>query len=318
MAVDAIATEPHYRAHIEPVMAALPAAIRGNIYTGADVPAGDHPVIVAAHGDYRLARRSGRPIVMMEHGAGQTYRRPDGALLGHSSYAGYRRPGVVLTLVPGPAAAAAYAEGGAPEPVVQVGVPKLDRRHENPVVPPLDGGRRVVAISFHWDCYVCPETESAWREYLLPLSADLLAPLRRKYKVLGHGHPRIFGQLAPKWEALGIEPVADFEEVMDRAHMYIVDNSSTLFEFASLGRPVVVLNKSSYRRHLEHGLRFWQAAGIGPQVSRVSDLASVVDRAWDWPAVERERAVAMAYSATDGLASERAARAILEVIYGRS
>ena len=58
----------------------------------------------------------------------------------------------------------------------------------------------------------------------------------------------------------------DFDEVMERSTLYICDNSSTLYEFASTGRPVVVLNAPWFRRDIEHGLRFWEHADVGVSV----------------------------------------------------
>ena len=49
------------------------------------------------------------------------------------------------------------------------------------------------------------------------------------------------------YEAHGIEYVPDFDDVLRRADVYACDNSSTLYEFASTGRPVVVLNAPWYR-----------------------------------------------------------------------
>ena len=97
-------------------------------------------------------------------------------------------------------------------------------------------------------------------------TTGFLAALAERWTVLGHGHPRILDQLMPVYEELGIEPAYTFEEVLDRASVYCCDNSSTLFEFASLDRPVVVLNPPWYRREVEHGLRFWEAATVGVQV----------------------------------------------------
>jgi hypothetical protein len=60
--------------------------------------------------------------------------------------------------------------------------------------------------------------------------------------------------------------VASLREVQRRAAVYVCDNSSSMYEFAATGRPVVVLDLPEgrikgigYRRNINHGLRFWDA-----------------------------------------------------------
>jgi UDP-N-acetylglucosamine:LPS N-acetylglucosamine transferase len=116
--------------------------------------------------------------------------------------------------------------------------------------------------------------------------------------VLGHGHPRIMERLLPIYDALDIEPVYDFEEVLERADCYVCDNSSTMFEFASTGRPVVVLNPPWYRREVNHGLRFWEAAGVGVNCDRPQDLAGAVATALQDPPPQREAGRSLSPTAT--------------------
>jgi hypothetical protein len=87
-----------------------------------------------------------------------------------------------------------------------------------------------------------------------------------------------------------------------------------MFEFAATGRPVVVLNAPPFRRNVEHGLRFWEAAGVGVNVERAAGLVDAVDAAVaDAPQVRaaREAAVAVVYQPLRGGAA-LAARALLE------
>jgi hypothetical protein len=112
--------------------------------------------------------------------------------------------------------------------------------------------------------------------------------LARRFTVIGHGHPRR-SELASRYRRAGIEHVASFSEVCRRASIYVADNTSTLFEFAATGRPVVVLNARRYRRDVRHGLRFWDAAGVGPNVDRPRDLPDVVARALEDPPEFREK-----------------------------
>jgi hypothetical protein len=316
--VDALASEEHFASHIRPVYERLPDDCRGAFFSSRKrlVTPSDRPTLVSSFGDLNAARQAGRPVILMEHGAGQTYRGLDGQLLRHTSYAGGRnRYGVVLALVPGPAARRAYEESGTLEgraPVVEIGVPKLDVWHDGTLQPTLSSPPTVV-VSFHWDCKVVPETRSAWRRFLprvLPLAA------RNDVRVVMHAHPRLRRDVVPVYAKHELPYEPTFDRVLETASVYVCDNSSTMYEFASTGRPVVVLNDRIYRRDVEHGLRFWEASELGPHVAWTDEsLVPAVQRALEDP--ERDRAarraaVAVAYAHVDGRATDRAVAAILE------
>jgi len=338
MPVDFLVGATHFLDHVYPIARAIPAAERGAIYLvrGAShahsveamteharrcrmkgceglewrearrkLVAQKGPLVVASATDAAMAANLGRPVVYCEHGAGQTY---GGS---HPSYAGGRgRRGVVLFLCPNEAVAERNREAYPKVRVAIVGCPKLDRWHKAPAKP--QQSPPVLAVAFHWDCRVCPETRWAFPYYREGLSSLLsIGP------VLGHGHPRIWSRLRHLYPSLGIEPVEDFEDVLERADLYMCDNSSTLFEFASVGRPVVVLNAPWYRRHIEHGLRFWEAATVGVQVDHPAELRDAVMQALEDPPEQqaaRQAAVRIAYTYTDGQASKRAAQEILELL----
>src|SRR5690606_12717225 len=171
--VDVYWTEPHFGDHIVPTFEQLPPERRGhvlNLPPGMEPPPGENLLLVASWGDLQRARAAGRRVIFSEHGCGQFFRHPDGRLLLHSSYAGAARPGAVLILVPNEVTASAYEESGLNPgvPVAVVGCPKLDPWIDTPAEP---NEERTVAISFHWDCRVVPETGSAWREYFSPPDA---------------------------------------------------------------------------------------------------------------------------------------------------
>ena len=272
--MDALSSAPHYRAHLLPLWEALPESLRGNRIDldgggpqyrplrSLPQPSGDR-VLVASFRDMGHAWHRGyRRIAFLEHGAGQSYQG-----LEHGSYVGGPgREHVSLFLSPNESAATIERERYPKARVEVIGDPVLDTLPRRaPDGPP------VVALSFHWDWMRLPELRTA-----LPHHLSALPDLTRRFQIIGHAHPRAMDRLQPIYRRLGIEIVPSFEEVCRRASVYVCDNSSTLFEFASTGRPVVVLNAPWYRRDIEHGLRFWAAAGIGRNVDQPEDLAEAV------------------------------------------
>ena len=288
--IDVLATEGHFASHLGPVWAALAPELRGAFHTaeGADRGGAD-AVLVASYGDHKRARAAGYSrIARMEHGAGQSYRgEPRAADV--PNYAGGRDAGDVgLFLVPGPDPAARWRTAYPAARVEIVGSPRLDdlpRRAGEP--------GRVVAIAFHFNAYVgCPEADSAFRWY-----RDQLRTLGSRFEVIGHAHPRWAPRVAAWFRRAGLPFVDDFDEVCRQADLYACDNSSTLFEFASTGRPVVLLNCPAYRRSVAHGLRYWDAAHVGVQASP-KNIRDVLEEGFgDDPAQRqnREHALSQVY-----------------------
>lgn len=305
MPVDAYASLPHYVEHLRPVWEALPDETRGSWLNGR--LAGSNPVLVAGHVDGQRLRD--RPVILLEHGAGQAY-PGDPASARHGSYSGGDDWGHALGfLCPSERVAERWRSRYPDAVAVPVGCPKLDawagRR-------PLRSIHPIVAFSFHWDCPLVPETRSAWAHYVRSMPT-IVAELREMgYQVVGHSHPRWRGQLAAAWGRLGVPHVDSFDQVMETAAVFVADNTSTLYEFAATGRPVVVLNAPWYRREVDHGLRFWSHVP-GVQAADPIDVAPAVAVALSDGHLlreRRERAVAAAYVAVDGRAAERAASAV--------
>lgn len=326
-AIDAYATEKHFLEHIAPAWLALPESARGvltvprpllptaraldieNVRVGyaLGMNRAHVPVLVASWGD--LVRSRPRSVVFMEHGAGQTY-EPQ-----HRSYAGgFGRERVSLFLCPSERVAAINRAAYPDARVDVVGCPMLDRwhgrdypRHDPPVV----------AISFHWDARLFPEARTAFPHYQGVLGELASQP---DFRVIGHGHPRIIRRLAPTFRAEGIEVVSDFDQVLERADLYACDNSSSLFMFASTGRPVVVMNAPWYRRNVDWGLRFWDAADVGYQVDEPDEVVPMIRDALVDPPAQRQRReeiVAGIYAHRDGTAAQSAADAITDWLGSR-
>lgn len=324
--IDALARHPVFVDHMAPVWRALPATLRGELVVTPEVsrhcrlrgldcivlPKGDVAphlarraglVYVAYFGDVPFVRKARREAVVGEHGACQTYvdaaRGWDGKLP--------NRARVRAFLVPHERYAAVRRRYHPEIPVHVIGTPKMD------VLPgraPIRSAVPTVAISFHWDSQACAETRGSfkyWRE-VLPRVAE-------QFHLLGHAHPQLWAEAADWYDRVGIEPVADFEQVLRRADVYAVDNSSTLFEFAATGRPVVVLNPPWFRRNVHHGMRFWEWADIGVQCDRPTDLlAAIADALADTPErAERRREISAVLYPYRGQATRRAVDALIEL-----
>src|SRR5690606_32784737 len=162
---------------------------------------------------------------------------------------GAPKPGVRLFLTPGPHATSATLEANPGASVVEVGSPELDRWLGHRPSEPL------CVVSTHWDLRAAIESRSALPHYL-----DSLTSIRMPLAL--HAHPRIRAWVEERAKQRGIEFIPTFDEVLARATVYATDCSSTLFEFAAIGRPAVVINAPSYRRGHHHGLRFWEAATV--------------------------------------------------------
>jgi len=333
--VDFQAGERHFVDHMAPLWFALPEERRGGFYTGFPNPTdprfdlaarqakslGIRPkpsylprgheglAVVCSVSDLAAGRREAprTRFVFTEHGCGITYNRRGPSFLGSKE-----RKSVDLIITPNPRAAAIQRDATPAIRVESIGSsPRLDRWagyvHEQNTPP-------VVALSFHWDSDWVLETKSALYHYRKRL--DVLQG--QGWEVIGHSHPRIWSTAKVVYEHWGIEPVRQFEEVMDRADLYCVDNSSTLYEFAATDRPVVVMNCPRYRRDIHHGLRFWDHIP-GIQVDEPDELAGAVALALEDP-VElrrlREEAMERVYPQRDGKAGERAAALILETLDG--
>jgi len=124
----------------------------------------------------------------------------------------------------------------------------------------------------------------------------------------------MIGGLDPYYRQCGIEPVWDFEEVMERADLYVNDCSSTLYEFCVTGKPVIILNAPWFRRGVHTGIRFWEYTDVGPMVNEPEELLGAITAMLSDPGKmqqERERAVADLYPYL-GESAKRAATVIQE------
>lgn len=327
MAIDVLARESHHAEHVYPTWLALPQRLRGTFYVhpqmleeakeagveAVSVEEASDPgplTLVASYRDLKWARKLGRRVIYSEHGAGQSYVKPNGEPVGSGSYIGaLDRAGVVAVLVPGSDAARRHAAVHPAIPAHAIGCPKLDRWHS---FKPPKRERPVVAISFHWACNVCPETKGAFNHY-----RQALPKLAKRFDMIGHAHPRaLTPNLRRHYQRAGIELVESFDEVIDRADVFCVDNSSTMYEWAALDRRCVVLNAPWFRKRVQHGLRFWSHADVGPVASGPRDIAEAIESSIEDPpevAARRREIVRDVYSVVDGKAAKRAAAVVRDL-----
>lgn len=350
--IDAFSSQAHYVDHLRPVWEALPARIKGRFWrpTPSD-PWGDDDVssrqdttrltLVAGFRDGKAMHPA--PLIYLEHGVGQTYRGDPNSAHQGSFPGGPGLERVRLFLCPSDRVAGRWRSTYPRTSAVVVGCPKLDRYHAGTIglrraVPIMQGDYEsrqegaaimhgpkrqappqpwvrhgpTVAITFHWDNPFCEETRSAWRHYQSALPALAADP---HWTLLGHAHPRLWTILQPAWQALQVEATPNLNEVLDRADLLVVDNSSAAYEAASIGTPVVVCSAPWYRRDVTHGLRFWDAIP-GIHVEEPEELAPTIAQALADPVPVQllgAAAASKAYAFTDGQAAERAASAVMEL-----
>jgi hypothetical protein len=324
--LDLCVSERHYLSHSLPIWFALNPSERGTVWLGgrlADDPAwatgegvsslragypppSDRLTLVASFKDYQAVRG---PSVYLEHGAGQRYVLGDGSR--DPSYAGSGdHDRVRLFLAPREEVCDWWRQVYPDVPAVAVGCPKLDWLHANGRPEPTE---TAVAVSFHSESRLLPETYGAWGHFDPGLEAFVAAMRANGVTVLGHGHPRLWRRISARWEQLGVEPVENFDDVLRRASCYVCDNSSSLPEAAAVGIPLVWLNAPWWRRELEHGGRFWEWPRGQVECDHPDGLADAVLRALEDPPevrAAREAMVASVYAFTDGRATERAVAAI--------
>lgn len=253
--IDFYCSEIHYFDHIAPVWQKLDKAYKGVFYVSEDVMKNrlsakkwceignptKNLTLVASYKDYTATKGD---VIFMEHGIGHNYGNR------HSAYVGGRNRDRVVMFFNQHALSQHENQKWYPHTISKiVGTPKMDT-----VVKSNDKNtdKPIVCISFHWDCKVCNNTRSAYYYYrsVIPFLSKC-----DEFKLIAHGHPR------GDWteiKDLGIPFYDDFNEVMRIADIYVNDNSSSMYEFMSMNKPVIVLNCPLYDRSANTGIRFWK------------------------------------------------------------
>lgn len=333
--IDCYVSQAHYEEHISPIMAALPDEIRGHVYAprpvarelGAHVRVGTAPnsTMPLLVGGYQDLTYSIRPKVLVQHGAGQTYRD-----VASPSFAGGPcHEAADLFICPSRRVADLEAARYPGKRYAVVGCPKLDQW----ATIPRPGNRDpVVAVTFHWDQHhktvddrPVPEAGWAWPDW-----RDVIEELARRWpgRVLGHCHPRARRSLEAWWRSIGVEYVPHAVDLLGRADVLALDNSSLGFEWAALDRPTVWLRGEAWADVSGHGPPRFGHEGtadlsdpgppgieLGRGSMTVYALAHAVEASRD-PRFRplRVEVTGRVYdSMVDGHASERAAAAVLDL-----
>jgi len=304
--IHGFASMPHYRRHVDAVFKHLHPSIRGNLF-GPECKIKDLPeglFLVASFKDAEMLSR--RKVVYLEHGAGQSY-KGDKMSAGSPYYHGAKHPQNIVGYVsPNEQVASSWGR-----PAIAVGCPALDVWHLALQEMQTRSLKPAVTLTFHWDCRVAPESRWALPHYAerLPEFVEHLRLLG--FDVFGHAHPRAEKMLKRFWHRNKVEYLDTPEMVFWASDILIADNTSLLFEFASLDRPVVLLNAPWYRKHVHHGGRFWDWADVGINVDQPEALFNIDFDSYlfeDRFAFQRAEIVKQIYAHTDGFAGQRAAK----------
>lgn len=272
------AETPHYFDHIFPLWEGLEERFKGEFHVSDWVlrdreQARKHCkwglfkesdlVLVSGYADYKANKGE---IIYIEHGVGHSYSN------GSSGYAGgIGKDRVVLFLNVNQRVHGLNMSAYPNVPQFIVGSPKMDKLHRHSAYNKV---KPVVCVSFHWDCKVAPETMSAFPYYRSILKN---MPKTNDFEFVLHAHPHIASDMQRWSKKWGVEFIPLFSDVIQRADIYVIDNSSTLYEFASTGKPVIVLNCPLYRKNVHHGLRFWEDIS-GLQVDSSRELLPAIYR----------------------------------------
>lgn len=319
--IDFIASETHYVDHLAPIWVALPDTVRGSFIVpdAASVHArslgirpvyeGNGDVLVGASWP-DVANSHYRRTVLMEHGIGQTYQ----GLEWNPHYAGgSTRAGVDLFLNPNGWVALLNQQANPGALHYTIGSPFVDMLRVNlKSASERAGSYHPVAVSFHYSGGdLCPEMGNAFSWI-----KDELPKVHERFSLLGHAHPREWPYIRDWYVQHEIPAAWWFPVVASTASVYICDNSSTLYQFAALNKPVVVLNPPQYRREVRHGLRFWQYADVGHQVDTPSHLLQAVEWALeDEPAIaDRRQAITAKLFPHAGEGANRAVDALVSLL----
>ena len=258
----ASALDVHYKRHLAPIVDELVA--RGHVRDNEA-----EWVLTAGRQDaYRLSRR-GRSPILVEHGAGQTY-----MLNGQRVDASGMRPDPGVRLYLGPnAGVVGFMRSQLPEAeCVVVGSPALER-----LAAMMHDERSLVVFATHWHSGLnVPEAQTSW-PWSLPIARELHEAFGDRFRV--HAHPRIYGRVVSQIARARFTPTfeADWDRVAADCRVLVCDNSSIVWEAATVGIGVVLIDPPEWIG--EHGLRFGSQADQFQHVTGPGEVVAAVGQA---------------------------------------
>ena len=262
-------------------------------------------VVVASRKDARSLNP--RPVVLLEHGAGQSY----GVAERGRDWA-EPNDNVVLFLAPNERVANRNADIYPNARHVVVSSPWVEKLAEvragyawdPPVVPDT------LVFTFHYEGSIVPEAGSAHNHF----KETILEEAKRVWPgpIVGTAHPRMMRRIKGWYDNHGVEIEPDFSKLVRRMKVLVADNTSAIWEACALDVPVVLMHSPLYRRNLDEEMwpRFYTHADVGYQIHDATDLpVALIDAYYDEFARERARATEAIYGDWHG-AGVRAATEI--------
>lgn len=316
--IDFHASAYHHFEHLAPIWNALnpsergtftvarsmaPHPARSGIRVRLGFPSGrGGPVVIGSWYDVKFL--SGRPFVMVEHGAGQGYNGGEPAADTTPDYA--HSCGLALMLCPNERVAHRNRLHHPHARIEVVGSAKVESWKALRVSRSLIANTvPVVAFAWHWSPVgLTPEATSAFPHWRHALS-DLAGIPDSGFRILGHGHPKAWRKFKRFYDSAGIDSEPDGRRVIESADVVVFDTTSFGFESAAAGIPVVVLDAPWYRT--AHGFRFFDCADVGVRCGsgKVGELRDAIELTLsDDPAAgRRAEVVAETYPLVDGSAA---------------
>jgi hypothetical protein len=246
-----------------------------------------------------------KSVVFVERGSGQTY-DGDARTYEHDSFSTGRIRNARLFLCPNRFVAARRQNRHPKALAIVVGCARLDMF----AVGMHDEVERGV-VAFAWKAHrePIPELQSAFQHFMPDLQMTARRLVHSGMRPVVTCHPRARKEVGGWCTRNGYE-WWDTDDVLDRAHVLVADNTSVAYEFAALDRPVVMLQPPYWREHVHHGLRFWECIP-GPQVGDADRLVSTIVESATADTWGRLRTCAAEiYPVLDGKAAWRSSEAI--------